>query len=313
MFQSILDDIRAEFQRGTTSTRLIIVNIGVFVFVNLIRVFTFGWKPEIYNTLEYYLALHADYMWDLTHPWVFITSLFMHSGFWHILWNMLFLFWFGRIVSDLIGDHKIMPIYLLGGLVGGLIYILSAQFSAFVSASGIAVGASAAIMALVVAAGALAPDYNLRLILIGNVKLKYVVIALVLLDIFGTASMNNTGGHFAHLGGAAMGGIYVAGLHAGRDFGAPIENLIKYLRKLWNNYRSRRLIGHNPPPQRTKVRVLQQKEDKPRSVKIESEGYEEHLDFQEEIDRILDKIKDKGYENLTDEEKETLYKASKQD
>lgn len=309
MLRSILDDIRSEFQRGNVSTRLIIANVAVFVVINLIRVFTVAWAPQVYGTLVNYLALHADIVWDLTHPWVFVTSLFMHSGFWHILWNMLFLFWFGRIVSDLIGDHKILPIYILGGLVGGLVFVLSSYLSSFVSPNSYAVGASASIMALVVAAGALAPDYNMRLILIGNVKLKYIVIALVLLDLFGTASMGNTGGHFAHLGGAITGVIYVMGLHNGRNFGAPIERVIKYLRKLYYNVQSRRIAG-NPETQYPRMHVVHKEKAVRSSSHIES-GPQTTPDLQEEVDRILDKIKEQGYENLTKEEKETLFKASK--
>lgn len=309
MFQSILQDIKNEFQRGSTSTRLIIANIAVFVVINLIRVFTIGWAPGVYNSIVNYLALHANIVWDLTHPWVFFTSLFMHSGFWHILWNMLFLFWFGRIVSDLIGDHKILPIYILGGLVGGFVFILSSYISSFVSANAYAVGASAAIMALVVAAGALAPDYNMRLILIGDVKLKYIVITLVLLDLFGTANMGNTGGHFAHLGGAFTGAIYVMGLHNGRDFGAPIERVIKYLRKLYYNILSRRMAGNQRTyTARPRLQVIHKESDS-RKIKIEREDHKD--DLQAEVDRILDKIKEEGYENLSEEEKETLYKASK--
>lgn len=309
MFQSLIDDIRDEFNRGNSITRLIIANIAIFVLVNLIRVFTYGWAPHVYGYIEEYLALHADFWWDLVHPWVFITSLFMHVGFWHILWNMLFLFWFGRIVSDLIGDHKIIPIYFLGGIAGSIAFILSAQFSFFVPTGSIAMGASAAIMAIVVAAGALAPDYNMRLILIGNVKLKYIVLVLVLLDLFGTATMGNTGGHFAHLGGALMGWFYVVGLHNGRDIGLPIENFIEFLRDKWYG-----LFGSRPRVSRTRnrmspVHVIHNSQESSGNIHIETEEDKLH---QEEIDRILDKIRDSGYENLTDEEKETLFKASKQ-
>lgn len=308
MFGSIVQDIKDEFNRGNAVTRLVIANIAIFVIVNLVRVFTYGWAPEVYGTIEKYLALHADPVWDLIHPWTFITSLFMHVGFWHILWNMLFLFWFGRIVSDLIGDDKIMPIYFLGGLAGGIIFIISAQFSSFVHIGSIAMGASAAIMALVVAAGALAPDYNMRLILIGNVKLKYIVLVLVLLDVIGTVGMSNTGGHFAHLGGAAMGWIYVLGLHNGRDIGKPIENIIEYIRRQWYAIFSRR-PRTRPRKSQSKIHVLHRQEDVSRSITIESE---EEIDLQEEVDRILDKIRKSGYESLSDVEKETLFKASKQ-
>lgn len=307
MFRSVIDDIKQEFNRGNAITRLVIANIAIFVAVSLIRVFTIGWAPEVYSTIQEYLSLHADIWWNITHPWTFITSLFMHAGFWHILWNMLFLFWFGRIVSDLIGDHKVMPIYFLGGLAGGLAFIISAKFSSFVPPESIAMGASAAVMALVVSAGALAPEYSMRLILIGNVKLKYIVFVLVLLDVIGTASMSNTGGHFAHLGGAATGWLYVYGLHNGTDIGLPIERLIDNIRVQWYKIFGQRK-SRSRSRRRSPIHVIQSQQESSRSIRIESERDQ---DMQEEIDRILDKIKESGYENLTDEEKETLFKASK--
>ena len=176
MFTSIWDDIKREFSYGNMVTRIIIVNIAFFVAINLLYLVLFitaGWKEaNIYKEVLYFFSLSGNWKYQLTHPWTVITSMFLHEGFFHLLWNMLFLYWFGRIVGDFIGNQRVLPIYLLGGLVGGAAYFLSANLlPEHVGIGTVAYGASAAVMAIVVAAGAIAPNYQFHLFLIGEVKL----------------------------------------------------------------------------------------------------------------------------------------------
>ena len=165
MFSSIWNDIKQQFNYGNTLTRIILINIGVFVIVSLIVAFSFDESFRAF--FPRYLSLNQSLYFDATHPWVIVTHMFTHFGFMHILWNMLLLYWMGRVVGDLIGDHRILPLYLLGGLMGGLAYLVFAQYFHI---GGYAYGASAAVMAVIVASGFLAPDYLFNLILIGIIR-----------------------------------------------------------------------------------------------------------------------------------------------
>lgn len=305
MLKSIAADIRQQFDYGNRITRLIIINAAVFIAINLVRLgFTMmaGFEPNThFEDVVRFFSVSADLVYTATHPWVLITHMFLHIGFWHFLFNMLFLYWFGRIVGDFIGDHRVTPLYLLAGLFGAFVYLL---FAPLINASGsYAYGASASVMGFVMASGLIAPEYNMRLLLIGDVKLKYIVLALILLDLFGMASLDNTGGHVAHLGGVAFGWIFISMLRRGNDLSVPVNRFFDAISRMISG-RTRR------SPARTKSKVfirhkspaaqMQTKEKPPRTK-----------DYQERLDTILDKIKDHGYDSLSAEEKEFLFLASK--
>ncbi|MCB0694586.1 MAG: rhomboid family intramembrane serine protease [Saprospiraceae bacterium] len=299
MLQSILEDVRREFRMGNMVTRLVIVNIVGFLTINLIRLVLWlgnaGVVHPVYYQIRKYLTLSSEPWFDLTHPWVLITSIFLHEGFWHLLWNMLFLFWFGRIVGDLIGNHRVMPLYLLGGIFAGLIFILSAQFLPFGNHGEVyALGASGAVMALVVAAGMIAPDYGIHLIIIGEVRLKYIVAVLVVLDLISLANDSNTGGHFAHLGGAFFGYLFIVLIREGIDLSTGVNSLMASI------------IGLFQPVQQKKG---------PRLVYVQENGKRKktsrnEVNPQKKLDGILEKIKQKGIESLSAEERDFLEKQS---
>lgn len=298
MFKSIIDDIKFSYRTGNMITRLIIINVAIFVVMVLIKAFT----PGFYNTLEAYLAIPGDLFTLLTRPWTILTHMFIHSGFFHMGWNMLFLYWFGRITGDLLGDHRILPLYLIGGFLGALAYVISYQL--FPGIIGVrALGASAAVMAIVVTAGATAPDYIMRLILIGDVKLKFIVFFVILIDIIGAAGQNNTGGHIAHLAGAGFGLLFVRQLREGMDLVEPLSGFIHK----FSNW----LTGNKPSNARTKSSPLSVRYKSSGKTKNESGSQKSDLSFQEKLDGILDKIKERGYDSLTSEEKEFLFQASK--
>ncbi len=307
MLTSIWDDVKRQFSYGNMVTRLIIVNVGVYLLVNLVYVFSYhGQAENAYTTFIQWLSMSSDIKYVLMHPWIIITSMFLHEGFMHILFNMLFLYWFGRIVGDLIGNQRILPIYLLGGIVGGIAYFLSANLlpPEVYGIGSWALGASAGVMAIVMASGVLAPDYSMHLILIGPVKLKYIVAVLVFLDVVATAGNVNSGGAFAHLGGAFMGWLFVYQLRQGKDLSEPINNtwnkIVHFFQNLSSNKKSK--------PAR-KVRVAYKNKGFARGHAASDR--EVDLSHQEQLDAILDKIKQTGYDSLTDEEKEFLFKASK--
>lgn len=304
MIGSIVKDIRYQFQSGNTITRLIIVNVAMFL---LIMIFLLALRlgsafdPEngMFDEVMKYVFLSGDVLWDARHPWVVITHMFTHVGFFHLLFNMLVLYWFGRIAGDLLGDHRMLPLYLYSGLTGALLYLITAPLL-YTGGSQLH-GASAAIMGIVAAAGLTAPDYQMRLLLIGDVRLKYIVAALLAIYIIGIANMENIGGHFAHLGGAAFGFFYVHMLRRGYDLANGFIRLTRFLNK-----------PVKVPARQVKRKVTM--EVRHRSSERQSDRTDKSpLTYggeQERLDAILDKIKSSGYHNLSEEEKQFLHDAS---
>ncbi|GAB4487124.1 MAG: hypothetical protein OHK0019_01750 [Saprospiraceae bacterium] len=307
VFRSIWEDIKHSFRVGNMVTRLVILNFAVFVLVKI--AFLLLWLAmqgdrdkagELFDQGLLFFCMPGDWR-SLWHVWAPFTSIFLHEGFWHFLGNVITLFLFGVIVGDLIGDRRILPIYLLGGLVGNILYFISAQFMPYVGSY--ALGASGAIMALAGAALILAPDYRVMLFLLGEVKVKYIVLVMVLLDLVGIANQVNTGGHAAHLGGFAAGCWFVYQLRDGRDWSEPINRLLDRILRLFS-------------PRRTRQKKVKRKTQPAfratfGGAKGSSASDTNDLSFQERLDAILDKIKEKGYENLNQEEKDFLYEASK--
>jgi membrane associated rhomboid family serine protease len=306
MFSSIWEDIKREYNYGNMVTRLIIVNLAFFLVVSvvlrLVLMATGGGESTAFLTLIKYLSVSSDWFFNLTHPWVFITSMFLHVGVLHFLFNMLFLYWFGRIVGDLLGNQRILPLYILGGLVGAAAYLLTASF--FYEGGGYAYGASAAVMAIVLAAGVTAPDYQMHLILLGPVKLKYIVAVLILLDLIGIGNLDNTGGHIAHLGGALFGWFFVFQLRQGTDLSGGVNRLMdrisEFFSFLFSRRKQPRVIYRNPKAKKRK-----------RSGRGGRSSDSPGTSHQEQLDAILDKIKESGYNSLNEEEKEFLFNASK--
>jgi membrane associated rhomboid family serine protease len=315
MLQSIWDDVKRELNRGNMITRLIIINSVVFVAINLLNLFLFlgnGAEPSsLYQDILHFFCMSSDWKYFLTHPWGIITSMFLHEGFWHILWNMLFLYWFGRIVGDFIGDQRILPLYLLGGIAGAVLFFITANMLPYGAGGRFALGASAGVMAIAVAAGTISPDYIMRLLFIGDVKLKYIVAVLVFLDLILIPQGGNTGGHFAHLGGAFFGWFFVAQLRKGNDMAQPVNNLLDsisgFFERLFSG-RSRRkgpkVVYRNPNKGKSSRRSA-------KGSAASDSGREKGSAYQEKLDAILDKIKQSGYDSLSAEEKEFLFNASK--
>lgn len=312
MLRSIWDDIKQEYNYGNMIKRIIIVNIAVYVTINLIWVFLTGSYPQVYQGLVNFFSISSDWWHLFTHPWSIITHMFLHEGFWHILWNMLFLFWFGRIFGDLLGDRRVLPLYILGGLAGAAAYFLAANLGLF-SGGSYALGASAAVMAILVAAGVFAPNYGIRLLFIGEVKLKWIVMAVVFMNILGTRAISNAGGSWGHLGGIAMGFIYALQLQQGNDLSEPIQRAINWVENFISGLKTKRQ-PKRPGPRAAYRRGEAVKTSagrrKSKSGSRKAEGKTDALSHQEQLDAILDKIKEKGYNSLSREEKDFLFRAS---
>lgn len=307
MFSSIYDDLKRNVRSGNMITRIILVNVFLFVIMKLIFVFTFfgnsAQASPIHGFLLDQLVISSNLKTLITHPWTLFTHFFMHEGFFHLGWNMLLLYWFGSIVGDFLNDKRILPIYLLGGLAGALFFVLSDIYIPGGSGgNAVAMGASAAVMAMIFVAATISPDYYMHLLLIGPVKIKYIALFILFLDIVGTAGASNTGGHFGHLGGAFMGMLIVYMMRRGTDITLPISSFFDKIVSRFEEDKE----AKNYAPKLELVHVSKSKIDndnKPSRSK----------DYQKRLDEILDKINSHGYEKLDDEEKEFLFQASKKD
>ena len=204
----------------------------------------------------------------------------------HILWNMLFLYWFGKIVNDNIGNNAVISLYVLGGIIGGLFYMALYNIIPFYSdriSDSLMLGASAGVFSIVVGSATLLPNYTFYLLLLGPVRIKYIALFYVLLS-FLDVTGNNAGGEIAHLGGAFIGYLYIRQLQNGINMGEGIIKILNY----FNKDKSKKY------------------ETKSSIIKDENEDIS-----QDEIDKILDKISDSGYSSLSNKEKEKLFNASK--
>lgn len=291
---SIWSDIKNEFTSGNVVSQLIIINVAFFVIINLVTVVLFLASGNTVNPILPWIMLRADVMDLLKHPWTLITHMFAHYGIWHLLFNMLWLFWFGKIIQEFIGNKKILPLYIYGGLTGAALLIISYNIFPglksdlpYVSA----LGASAGVLAIVVAAATLVPDYTVYLLFFGGVKIKYIALFMVLLDMVSIPGLNS-GGRIAHLGGALFGYIFIKQLQMGHDWSKPFNNLLESIAGLFKKKEPR--IVYRTQSQDQKKKRTDFPEDK-----------------QQKVDALLDKIANSGYESLTKDEKEFLFRASK--
>ncbi len=310
LFNSIWKDLEYSFRMGNMVRKLILVNVLVFVLVQLLHLGANvaagdmeGGGLILWDIL-YWFCMPADGMELLKHIWTPITSVFLHEGFWHLVGNMIWLSIFGTITGDLIGDNRVLPIYLLGGLAGNVMYFISAMaMPAYIGNH--ALGASAAVMAFGGVSVMLAPDYRVRLILIGEIKLKYIVLIMVLLDLVGVSGMPNAGGHAAHIGGFLLGIAFVYALRDRKDWSEPVNGIINRITSLFSRSGPSRARTRSNP----KMRVTHNRSASQRPTPPPAPG--NSPSHQEKLDTILDKIKQHGFDQLSQEEKDFLYEASK--
>ena len=286
----IIEDIKRTFKEGSALTRLIYINLGVFLLVKILWIgFYLANQPFL---IMHWLSLPSTISELVVKPWTLITYMFFHVGFMHILFNILGLYWFGKLFLFHFEGSKLTSVYLLGGITGGLLYVLSYNlFPVFQGVNGLLLGASGAVMAILVAVAVYDPNREIHLFFIGKFPLKYVAAFYVLLSVL-SISTSNPGGNIAHLGGAFWGWIYIVQLRKGKDMG---DGLIRFLNKVAEMFKpkSHMKVMHKQPPrddhEYNKMKHVQQ----------------------EEVNRILDKIAKKGYDSLTKNEKEILFKQGK--
>ncbi|MFD2144079.1 rhomboid family intramembrane serine protease [Mucilaginibacter antarcticus] len=274
------------FKSGSKLYLLIGINVFVFLLFGVLSVLeklTLRTNYVTAYTYEY-LAMPAYLPKLLVRFWTPLSYMFMHADFWHVLFNMMWLFWIGQIFEEFLGNKRILGLYLLGGLAGAVVFIAGYNLFPLLSNSTVlltsnVVGASACVMAVTAGAATIAPNYAIMLFGVIPVKLKWIAIIYAVLGFLGMVG-SNAGGQMAHLGGLIFGFIYVKQLQKGRDVVAAIAGLFKPKSKLKVASTNRDKVSNNTPRQ-------------------------------DEIDHILDKISTTGYDNLSKQEKETLFRASK--
>lgn len=305
MFESILNDIRVVFRHGHMVKRLMLINFVVWIAVKLLDVTIIGIAGRdslLFEQILHKFCMPAQWQEIFTQPWGLLTSMFLHEDFMHLLVNLVFLNALGSVVGDLLGDRRVLPIYIIGGLAGAFLFMLSHFWQHY--STPYALGASGAVMALAGAAVTLNPEHRLVWMFIGEVKLKYVVLVLVLLDFVGIAHDSNTGGHVAHIGGFLTGIFLISRLREGVDLIEPVANFLNRVFNWFNNLFDRKT--RRPKPH-TAFKKHQFTGNRGGSAKSDNHD----LNYQEKLDAILDKIKENGYDNLSQEEKDFLFDASK--
>ncbi len=301
MFNSIVDDFKHAWSRPNNAVvQLILINLIVFIASVLIWIIFVN--TSVFDFLYRLVALPSNLSSLLVRPWTFFSYMFVHGGLGHIFWNMLLLYWFGKLIQEYLGSAKVVSLYVLGGLAGGIFYVfvynVLPNFSDVVDVSTL-VGASAGVLAIVVGAAVFMPDYTFYLILIGPVKIKYIALISVVFSIVGLRIGDNLGGDIAHLGGAAIGWLFISQLRKGNDIGLPILNFFTFIKSFF--------------VRQPKIKVTHRSSSKKSSSKksSKSSSSKSSKSEQEEIDAILDKISQSGYESLSKEEKQKLFNASK--
>lgn len=289
MNNSPFDQFKYFFKQKSILVNLIKINAIVWLAIAMISLFSSLFQTNIGNEILNWLAVPSSIDIFLTRPWTIFTYMFLHKDFFHILFNMMMLYFGGILFSQFLGEKKLLQTYIWGGIFGGAFYIAAFNiFPAFnqVVDYSVALGASASVIAILIAVASYSPDTRVQLVFFGSVKLKFIAIVLIVLDLV-SIEKGNPGGHIAHLGGAFYGLLFALNLK------------YKYLRL--PDFNISKLFEKKSKLKYTKNTTRPVSDEKYNEIKLEK---------QKRIDAILDKISKSGYESLSKEEKEFLFKSS---
>lgn len=300
---SVFGNIEGFFKQRTIFTNLVAINILVFVVISVIHMIMVLLGLSDWSLVSY-LQLPSFLPGLLSKPWTFITYMFVHTQIFHILFNLLWLYWFGKIFLLFFNQKQLFGVYIFGGIAGALFFIAAYNvfpyFNSSVENSSL-IGASASIMAIVFAASFYRKDFEINLLFLGNVKLYYIAVFIVILDIFSMTSTgkdgstmisNNIGGHIAHLGGISYGVIFASFYKKGKDITSSFNKMIDGINNLFKKKPPKMKVTYKRPETDYEYNGRKKKES-------------------DEIDLILEKIKRSGYSSLSSEEKKRLFDASK--
>lgn len=291
---SMLDDIKNMFKKSNSLIRLIIINIALFLVISVVGIIGYLIvNPEISNQTIRFLSVPSSLETLLYRPWTLVTYMFTHKELLHILVNMLWLYWFGAIFLEYLDQKKLVTVYILGGFAGALTYVISYNvfpvFASVVKDSIPLLGASASVLAIVVAIAVYVPDYTVLLFLFGRIRIKYIAIIIFILTSIIDFSVNS-GGKLAHIGGALFGYVYILSYRQGKDIG-------KWFTKVMDS-----LVTLFKPGRKMKVTYRKKADD--------FEYNRQKAEKQDKINKILDKISKGGYDSLTKDEKDFLFSES---
>ena len=288
MANFIIEDFKKAWSKEDNGLiKIILINIIIFVSISILEVFiTLSGGGSLFRVVINKLMLPASFTTFILQPWSLISYFFLHLSFGHILWNMLFLYWFGKIIHDNIGNNAVISLYILGGIIGGLSYMALFNIIPFYGdrvSESLMLGASAGVFSIVAGSATLLPNYTFYLLFLGPVRIKYIALFYILLSFFDVTG-SNAGGEIAHIGGALIGYLFIKQLQNGVNMGDGVIKIIN----LFNRRNS-------------------SKKEKEFTINKETS-----FDIsQDEIDKILDKISESGYSSLSKKEKEKLFNASK--
>lgn len=288
----IFTNLKQNFKVGDVLTKLIYINVGIFVLIRLVSVFLMLFNINSISFLQY-LQFPSSPELFLYRPWTVFTYMFTHFDVLHILFNMLWLYWFGKLFLTYWGERQLGGLYVWGGIAGAVLFMLSYNIFPYfqhLANDSYLMGASASVMAIVFAVAFYQKDLEVNFLIVGKVKLIYLAIFTFVIDLLAITS-SNAGGHLAHIGGALLGIYFAVQIQKGKDLTRPMNRLIDWFVNL----------GKRKP----KMKV---------SYKRTETDYEYNARKHQEIvdlDSILDKLKRSGYESLSSDEKKRLFDASR--
>lgn len=288
---NIIDDLKLQYKMGGIVTQLIFWNVALFVLPWLF----FALLSLLGFNIDYihYVSLSSNPAHLLWKPWSLLSYAFFHSGIMHIIFNMIVLNFSGRLFMTYFTSKQLLGLYVLSAIFAGICYILVFYV---LNVSAPIVGASAAIMAILVATTTYHPLMDLRLLIIGNVKLWHITAVIVIVDLMQLRS-ENMGGHISHLSGAFFGFIFIKLLQNGTDLSTVVTRIVDFFANLFKKNTS------------TPFKKVHKNYSKPLGKSVSKIVTKDKS--QQQIDEILDKISQSGYDSLTKEEKEFLFKVGK--
>lgn len=304
--RTLLDDLKHQFKNGDMTIRLIFVNTVIFLFIGILNVIgnlTLGsTQTSISLFVQTVFTISTDYTKTILTPWGLITSMFAHFSFFHFLFNMIMLYFSGKMFEQFFSGKRLLNTYLLGGIIGVLVEILARSvFPVFENKIGSIVGASGSIMAIFMAAALYKPNFKVMLFGIRPVKLIYIAAFYFVSELLSSASNDGTA-HFVHIGGALLGALSIQNLNSSKNIISRFQKVTDALFLFF-----KRLAGKNTP----NLKVKYGESNSTRRVKTDEEYNYEAKQRQIQVDAILDKIAKSGYESLSKAEKQFLFDQSK--
>ena len=300
MAVSFIDGIWRKYLKGSMLVRIILINILLFLLLRFVALLALFLSIDVQAILDW-LELPSNLAMLVRRPWTLLSYMFTHYNLWHILFNMLWLYWLGRIFMEFFSPKQLTGLYLLGGWGGAALFLLTCNLvPQLVPFDHFLIGSSASVLAIIVATAFYVPDYKIGLLFFGEVALKWIALVAVLFTLLTVDHVSLLGTCAAHVGGALVGAWFGWRIRRGRDITRPLNAVIDFIVGLFNGRSFKKLRFKRPT-----------------KGKHEQATYQKHHNHtlggvsEEELDEILKKIKVSGYSALTDEERDKLFKVSR--